>query len=73
MTPPKFLTGRHPQRGLLWASVDVQMHHIDSAIGETRFASYLKPFPSEKAARQALIAAGADNIAAEERKRGKRG
>ncbi len=65
MTPPKFLTGHHPHRGLLWASIDLNMHHIGSAIGETRFASYLKPFPSEEAAREALHYAGAYNVEVE--------
>jgi hypothetical protein len=71
MQPARFLIGQHPDRGLLWASIDEQMHHVESAIGETRFSGYLKPFPREDAARAALRAAGAVNIEVEERPRGR--
>jgi hypothetical protein len=67
MTPPRFLIGHHPRRGELWAAVDPNMHHLQSAIGERRFAAYLSPFRDEDSARAALIAAGAQAIHAEER------
>ncbi len=69
MTPPKFLIGRHPERGVLWASIDPAVHYLEPQITEGRFAAYLAPFTSEEAARAALIDAGAVNLEAEERKR----
>jgi hypothetical protein len=60
MTPPKFLIGRHPERGLLWASIDTAAHHAEPCVAETRFGGYLKPFASSDAAREALLEAGAD-------------
>jgi hypothetical protein len=71
--PPKFLTSQHPKRGLLWASIDTAAHHIDPCVAETRFGGYLKPFPSEDAARQALQAAGATNIQVEPDRKRRRG
>jgi hypothetical protein len=64
---PKFLTGHHAERGLLWASIDSNVHYLKPQVAETRFAGYLAPFTSEDAAREALIAAGAMNIEAEQR------
>ena len=69
MPPAKFLIGRHPDRGLLWASVDEHVNHLEPRITEGRFAAYLAPFRFEDAARAALLATGATNIEAEERKR----
>lgn len=72
LTPPKFLIGTLASGERRWAAIDVNLHHIDSAIGETRFGGYLKPFPSEEAARAALTAAGAVNIEAEAGRRDRR-
>jgi hypothetical protein len=69
LPPPKFLTGKHPQRGLLWAAIDGNVNYLEPRITETRFAAYLAPFASEEAAREALSRAGAVNIEAEVRKR----
>lgn len=73
MQPPRFLIGVLANGEQRWAAIDVDMHHVESAIGETRFGGYLKPFPSEEAARAALAAAGASKIKherpAEKRKR----
>lgn len=63
--PPKFLIGRHPDRGLLWASVDPSVHYLEPRITEGRFAAYLAPFRSEDEARTALLATDATNIPAE--------
>lgn len=71
MSPPPFLIGHHPRRGLLWASIDTTSHHLEGQVAERRFAAYLAPYRSEEDARAALIAAGAGNIEAEQR-RGKR-
>lgn len=65
MTPPKFLTGRHPERGLLWASIDPNVNYLEPRISEGRFAAYLAPFRSEEAARAALLETGAIQIEAE--------
>jgi hypothetical protein len=65
MARPKFLTGRHDQRGLLWAAIDPDARYAEAAIGERRFAAYLKPFPDEDSAKQALLDAGAKWIEAE--------
>ena len=73
MQPPRFLIGRHPERGLLWASIDENARFSGSDIGETRFGGYLKPFPSEDAARGALEAAGALQIEAEPDRKRRRG
>lgn len=70
--PPQFLIGQHPIRGRLWACI-AEMHHGEPDIGETRFGGYLKPFPSEAAARAALEAAGCERIEVEVRKSGRRG
>ena len=72
MQPPRFLVGRHPDRGLLWASVDANVNYLEPRLTEGRFAAYLAPFTSEDAARAALIAAGAEHIEVEERSRGRR-
>jgi hypothetical protein len=69
MQPPRFLIGRHPQRGLLWTAIDPNVNYLEPRITETRFAAYLAPFRSEDEARVALIAAGAAHIEAEARKR----
>lgn len=69
----RFLIGRHAKRGLLWASIDPHARFTGSEIGETRFAGYLKPFPTEEAARDALIWAGAEHIEPETRRRARNG
>ncbi len=68
-----FLIARHPELGTLWAAIDPHAHHAESAIGETRFAAYLKPFRSEDVASAALTAAGAQHFVPEQRSRGKHG
>jgi hypothetical protein len=65
MQPPKFLIGKHPDRGLLWASVDPNVNYLEPRITEGRFAAYLAPYRSEDAAREALLGAGATHIEAE--------
>jgi hypothetical protein len=72
MSPSRFLIGRHRDSGLLWASIDPHARFSRSEIGEHRFAAYLAPFTDEGAARAALIAAGAERIEIEERRKGKR-
>jgi hypothetical protein len=69
MQPPRFLIGRHPERGLMWAAIDCNVNYLEPRITETRFAAYLAPFRSEDDARDALIAAGAEHIEAEVRKK----
>jgi hypothetical protein len=69
VSPPRFLIGRHPARGLLWVAVDPKVNFLEPQITESRFAAYLAPYTSEEAAREALIAAGAVNIEAEQGKR----
>ncbi|MGZ2410751.1 hypothetical protein ACUXST_000148 [Sphingomonas sp. F9_3S_D5_B_2] len=71
MQAPKFLIGKHPNRGLLWAAVDPNARFTGSELGETRFAGYLRPYCDEQSARDALTAAGATNIEAEQRRRGR--
>jgi hypothetical protein len=66
---PAFLTGKHFKRGLLWATIDPAAKFTGSEVAETRLGGYLKLFTSEEAARAALLAAGAANIEAEQRKR----
>jgi hypothetical protein len=65
MPPAKFLIGRHPDRGLLWASVDEHVNYLEPRITEGRFATYLAPLGSEDAAWAALLATGATSIEAE--------
>lgn len=69
MQPARFLVGRHPQRGTLWASIDTENHHLEGHVTERRFGAYLAPYRSEDDARAALIAAGAVNIEAEDRRK----
>ena len=69
MNPPKFLTGRHPTRGLLWAAIDPTARFAEAAVAERRFGAYLKPFPDEASAQAALLAAGAKWIEVEVRDR----
>lgn len=73
MTPPRFLVGKLPDGSERWAAIDPSARFLKASIGERRFQAYMAPFTSEEAAREALTVAGADNIAAEERKRGHRG
>jgi hypothetical protein len=69
MERPRFLIGRHPERGLLWAAIDGNVNYLEPRITETRFAAYLAPYTTEEAAHDALLAAGADHMQAEVRKR----
>lgn len=71
MTPPPFLIGVHGTRGRLWACI--AQSNVEPAVAETRFGAYLRPFRSEADARAALEAAQCDSIAAEVRKRKRRG
>lgn len=73
MQPPQFLIGKHPQHGLIWASIDPVAHHLQPRVGERRFAAYLAPFPNQEAAKRALMAAGATQVMLEERKQRRRG
>ena len=72
MQPPKFLVGKQPNGGLLWASVDPNVNYLEPRLTESRFAAYLAPFTSEDAARAAMRDPGAKQIEIEERSRGKR-
>ena len=69
MEPPRFLIGKHPERGLLWAAIDGNVRYLEPRITETRFAAYFAPFPSADEARTALLSAGVMNIEAEVRRR----
>jgi hypothetical protein len=70
MRPASFLIGQLPNGDRRWASIDPNARFTGAAVGETRFGGYLRPFPTEDAARQALEAAGAVSIDGEpERKR----
>lgn len=69
MTPPRFLTGHHPTRGLLWAAIDADARFLNADIAEGRFGAYLSPFTDEADARAALIDAGAMHVEAEQRSR----
>jgi hypothetical protein len=73
LDPPRFLTGRHPQRGLLWAAIDPKVNYLEPQVTESRFAAYLAPFPSDEPARQALLTAGADPASLVEERRRRRG
>lgn len=66
MEPPKFLVGKLGNGRQAWASIDPRAHHTEAAIAERRFSAYMRPFRDEEAARRALIAAGAQEIAVEE-------
>lgn len=57
--PDNLLTGKHPERGLLWVSFDASVHHITGRVAETRFGARLAPFASREEAEAALVAAGA--------------
>lgn len=69
---PKLLTGKHPERGLLWAAIDGNARFLKGEVADRRWGAYLKPFTSEEAAREALHYAGAYHVEAEAgRKRGR--
>jgi hypothetical protein len=53
------LTAKHPKRGILFAVVDPNAHHVGGQIAERKFPAFLTPFPSIVAAKDALAAAGA--------------
>ena len=72
MNPPRFLIGKLPDGGLAWAAVDPNAHHLQPRVGERRFTAYLAPYPTEEAARQALVAAGAVDIEVDEGRRDKK-
>ena len=72
-TPPTFLIATLADGAERWAAIDPYAHHLEARIGERRFAAYLAPFATEEAAREALIAAGAEHITIEARKRARRG
>jgi hypothetical protein len=69
MQPPKFLIGKHPAKGVLWAAVDGDVNFLEPRVAGSRFGGYLAPFRTEQSAREALLAAGAVNIEIEQRKR----
>ncbi len=56
----------------MWAAIDPNARFLTAKIAERRFGAYTSPFTSEEAARAALTAAGALEIEAEPRARGKR-
>jgi hypothetical protein len=53
-----YLTADHPERGLLWASIDPGTTCCEPALGDRRFVAFLKPFKCEEEARRALTDAG---------------
>ncbi len=55
----KYLTGQHPEKGQMFAAIDVRARFTEAAVAPLRFAAFLTPFASEGAARAALEAAGA--------------
>lgn len=69
MEAPRFLIGRSTDGSTLWTAIDGNAHHLESRVEAQRFAAYLAPFQTEESARQALLAAGAEHIEAEGRKR----
>ena len=69
--PPSFLIGRLPSGRHLWAVIDPGARFLEAAIGESRFAAYLKPFVDEPSAREAL--AGAEHLEPEMGRRRRRG
>ena len=69
MQPPHFLIGKLPSGEQCWAAIDPTARYTEHAIAERRFGAYLRPFTTEEDARAALIAAGAQAIEVEVRKR----
>lgn len=71
----RFLTGRLPDSGTVWASYDPDALCSAPAVADRRFPAYMAPHASEAEARQALLEAGANSqtIAAEQRKARRRG
>lgn len=58
----RFLTGRLPDGSTAWASIDEASLCTSPLVAERRFPAFLAPFLSEQAARDALTAAGAEEI-----------
>jgi hypothetical protein len=53
------LRGFADDSGALFATFDRASHHVQPQLGTSRFAAFLAPYPSEEAARRALLEAGA--------------
>jgi hypothetical protein len=60
--PEKFVTAKHPQRGLLWAAFDSSVHHLEGRVADRRFAAFLAPFRNRGDAEAALVAEGCADI-----------
>jgi len=71
MQSTRFLIGELPDGSERWVSIDELARHLEGRVCERRFPAYCAPFTSEAEARFALKAAGALNIEAEERPRGR--
>jgi hypothetical protein len=54
----RYVFGQHPDRGRLVAAVDPHARFLAGRVGESRLAAFVAPYPSEKAAREAIIAEG---------------
>lgn len=56
--PDKFVNAPHAERGMLWAAIDPNAHHLQGRVAERRFSAFLAPFKSRAEAEAALLAAG---------------
>lgn len=57
------ITAEHPERGTLYAAIDPAARHVTPCVAERRFPAFCSPFPSEDAARAALLAEGCKEVA----------
>ncbi len=55
----RLITGKHPEKGLLFAAVVPEVHHVEGKVGTGKLAALLAPYRSEEDAREALKGAGA--------------
>ncbi len=56
----RYLSGRHPERGRLWAAVDGNALFTSPEVRPSRVGSMLAPYPTAEGAEAALNAAGAN-------------
>jgi hypothetical protein len=54
------ISGKHPEKGLLFVAVVPEAHHVEGRVGTGKLAALLAPYRSEAVAVAALEAAGAE-------------
>lgn len=54
----RFITASHPQHGKLWAAIDPESRVPEPRVCERKFSAFMRPFRTDDAAIQALLAAG---------------